>query len=85
MTGIGWGISDVGGATGVIGRRVVPLLLLHGHAVSALIRSPRARDAPQLAGAQCLVADLFDRHALAQAVSGHDVLINLATHMPSAA
>lgn len=75
----------VSGATGVIGRRVVPLLLAHGHTVTALVHRPRGQGLPQFAGATCVVADLFDRTSLASAAAGHDALINLATHMPSAA
>jgi nucleoside-diphosphate-sugar epimerase len=52
------------GATGVIGRRLVPLLLAQGHEVVALVRDP-AKKAP---GAQVVVADVFDRAALAHAV-----------------
>src|SRR5215813_8430960 len=43
-----------------------------------------ARDLPQLAGADFVMGDLFNRDALARACSGHDTAINLATHMPSA-
>ncbi|MDF2117714.1 NAD(P)-dependent oxidoreductase [Roseiarcaceae bacterium H3SJ34-1] len=71
----------VSGATGVIGRRVIPLLLAQGHTVTALTRHSLTHQLP--AGAQLAVADLFDPDALNRAVAGHDVLINLATHMPS--
>lgn len=57
----------VSGATGVIGRRVVPRLRSEDHAVTALR------------------ANLFDADALKRAVAGHEVVINLATHMPSSA
>jgi uncharacterized protein YbjT (DUF2867 family) len=70
------------GATGVIGRRAIPLLLAKGHAVTVLTRNaavgPSGRD-----GARVVVADLFDVEALKRAAADHDVLINLATHMPS--
>jgi nucleoside-diphosphate-sugar epimerase len=75
----------VTGATGVIGRRVVPLLLTQGHAVTALARSPEARARLDQAGAACATADLFDATALTRAVAGHDAIVNLATHMPNAA
>ena len=70
----------VTGATGVIGRRAVPLLLKAGHEVSVGVRSVD-RVAPL--GARALVVDLFDGRALERALSGHDAVINLATHMPS--
>jgi nucleoside-diphosphate-sugar epimerase len=52
------------GATGVVGRRVVPLLLAEGHQVVAVVRDPQAR----LEGAELAVADVFDRDGLARAV-----------------
>ena len=74
----------VSGATGVIGRRVVPLLLAQGHSVTAAVRpAGGARGTP--AGASSVEADLFDVESLKRAVAGHDCIINLATHMPSAA
>jgi len=71
----------VSGATGVIGRRAIPLLLAQGHAVTALTRRAPVRQRP--AGVEIAMADLFDPDALKHAFAGHDVLINLATHMPS--
>jgi nucleoside-diphosphate-sugar epimerase len=70
------------GATGVIGRRAVPLLVAAGHAVTAVARSP-AKAQRLSAGARTVDVSLFDRAALARAVAGHDAVINLATHMPS--
>jgi nucleoside-diphosphate-sugar epimerase len=72
----------VAGATGVIGRRAVPLLVASGHAVTAVARS-RAKAQRLSAGARTVAVSLFDPPALARAVGGHDVVINLATHMPS--
>jgi nucleoside-diphosphate-sugar epimerase len=71
------------GATGVIGRRVLPLLVRH-HQVTAGVRDERARERLTATNAQCAVVDLFDRASLERAIAGHDVVINLATHMPSA-
>jgi nucleoside-diphosphate-sugar epimerase len=72
----------VTGATGVIGRRVVPQLLNQGHEVLALARSEAARMELARQGVVALEASLFDTDALAVAVAGHDVVINLATHVP---
>ena len=70
------------GATGVIGRRAVPLLLKAGHEVSAAVRSAD-REAPLARlGARPIVVDLFDRPGLERALAGHDAVVNLATHMP---
>jgi nucleoside-diphosphate-sugar epimerase len=73
----------VTGATGVIGRRAVPLLIQGGHAVTAVGRSAAKRTALERLGASAIDIDLFDRAALERAVAGHDVIVNLATHMPS--
>jgi len=72
------------GATGVIGGRVIPLLLLAGHSVTALTRNPASREELERAGVSPATADLFDLASLKRAASGHDAVINLATHMPSA-
>src|SRR5207249_896251 len=73
------------GSTGVIGRRVVPLLLKAGHQLTAVARSPEKRLALERAGAAAVTVDLFDPLAVRQAVRGHDAVVNLATHIPSAA
>jgi nucleoside-diphosphate-sugar epimerase len=75
----------VSGATGVVGRRVVPLLIAQGHAVTAVVRGNAAREYLEHAGAACAMVDLFDVDGLERAVDGHDTVINLATHMPSSA
>src|SRR4051794_27137938 len=69
------------GATGVIGRRVVPLLLGAGHEVIAFVR--RKRDVP-FAGAAIVEGDLFDPSDTLSAMAGQNAVINLATAMPSA-
>ena len=71
------------GATGVIGRRVVPLALACGHEVTAIVRSPPKAAALGLGTAQIVQVDLFDPGAVMNAVAGHDIIVNLATHMPS--
>jgi 2-alkyl-3-oxoalkanoate reductase len=70
------------GATGVIGRRVLPALIERGHAVTAIGRSPEKRQRLERAGARTVDADLFDLGTLRAAVAGHDAIINLATHIP---
>ena len=73
------------GATGVIGRRAVPLLVAGGHRVTAVGRSPSGRDALRRAGAEAVEIDLFDADRVRHALAGHDVAINLATHIPPTA
>jgi nucleoside-diphosphate-sugar epimerase len=71
------------GATGVIGRRLVPILVAAGHRVTAVARSSTARTQLQRDGVTPIAVDLFDSAAVRQAIAGHDVVINLATHIPS--
>ena len=73
------------GATGVIGSRVVPLLLKDGHRVTALARSAASRSALEQLKATPAGADIFDVGSLRRAMAGHDVVINLATSIPSSA
>jgi nucleoside-diphosphate-sugar epimerase len=72
----------VTGATGVIGRRVVPLLLARGDAVTAVARTAEKRAALEPLGAAVVGLDLFDLAAARRALDGHDAIVNLATHMP---
>jgi nucleoside-diphosphate-sugar epimerase len=74
----------VTGATGVVGRRAVPALVAAGHDVTALGRTPEKRAALERAGATAIDVDLFDQHALRQAVAGTEGVINLATAIPPA-
>jgi len=69
------------GATGVVGRRAIPLLLAEGHAVTAGVRRP-VHD-PERPGVKSAAVDLFDRDGLKRVLEGHDAVVNLATHMPS--
>ena len=73
----------VTGATGVVGRRLVPLLRAAGHDVTAVCRrSSRGRLELERQGVTTREVDLFDRAAVQRAVAGHDTVINLATHIP---
>ena len=70
------------GATGVIGRRLLPLLRRSGHAITAVARSPAGRAQLECQGATPGNVDLFDADAVRRAVGGHDAVVNLATHIP---
>jgi nucleoside-diphosphate-sugar epimerase len=70
------------GPSGVIGRRVVPLLLKAGHDVTAAARTPGRREALVRAGVRPASVDLFSPNQLRVVVRGHDAVINLATHVP---
>ncbi|MCI0615806.1 NAD(P)H-binding protein [bacterium] len=72
----------VSGATGVIGKRAIPLLLNAGHQITAIARSQQKAEVLQTLGAKVAQVSLFDVEAIKQAVKGHDAIINVATHIP---
>src|SRR3954451_5404593 len=71
----------VAGATGVIGRQLVPLLQSAGHEVSALVRDPSR--AP--AGVEAMVGDALDRDSTVAAVekARPDAIVNQLTALPA--
>jgi nucleoside-diphosphate-sugar epimerase len=58
----------VAGATGALGRRLVPLLIAAGHKVAGMTRSPAKMSLLQSMGAEPIVADALDRFAVMNAV-----------------
>jgi nucleoside-diphosphate-sugar epimerase len=54
----------IAGATGVLGRRLVPLLKARGHEVAGLTRSPAKADLLRSLGARPAVADALDATAV---------------------
>jgi nucleoside-diphosphate-sugar epimerase len=54
----------VAGATGALGRRLVPLLIAAGHSVAGLTRSPAKLSLLQRMGAEAIVADALDPSAI---------------------
>lgn len=74
----------VAGASGVIGVRLVPLLVAAGHEVAGLTRSPEKVEALRRLGALPVVCDVFDRKALRAAVGdfGPDVIVSELTDLP---
>ena len=73
----------VTGATGVVGRLAIPQLLARGHRVTALGRTAGKRAELTALGADAVALDIFDAEGARRAMAGHDVVINLATHIPS--
>jgi nucleoside-diphosphate-sugar epimerase len=59
----------VAGATGAIGRQLVPMLVEQGHEVTGMTRSPSKEEMIRSMGAKPAVADAFDPEAVAQAVA----------------
>jgi nucleoside-diphosphate-sugar epimerase len=58
----------VAGATGAIGKRLVPMLVASGHEVVGMTRSPGKTDQLRAIGAVPVVADGLDRRAVVDAV-----------------
>jgi nucleoside-diphosphate-sugar epimerase len=73
----------VAGGTGVLGRRAVRELVRAGHDVTAVARSDEKAALLRDLGAAPIVFDPFDATRLNDAVRGHDVVMNLATHIPA--
>jgi len=72
----------IAGATGVLGRRVVPALVQAGFTVTAVGRSPKARQFLAEAGATPIEVDLFNAEAIQQSLVDQEVVINLTTSIP---
>lgn len=72
------------GATGVIGRRLIPLLLAAGHEVSGTTRSPAKSAGLRRAGADPVVVDALDGKAMHAAVlaAEPDAVIHQLTSLP---
>jgi 2-alkyl-3-oxoalkanoate reductase len=58
----------VAGATGAIGKQLIPQLVAAGHEVTGMTRSPAKADALRALGAKAAVADGLDRTAVREAV-----------------
>ena len=75
----------VTGATGAIGRYAVPALVAAGHEVTGVARSDTKAAWLRQQGAAAVNVSIFDRAPLADAMAGHDAVVNLATHIPAPA
>jgi len=71
----------VAGATGVLGRALVPQLVARGHEVVGMTRSGSKQDLVRSLGARPVVADALDPDAVAQAVASAepDVIVHELT------
>ena len=59
----------VAGATGALGKQLVPMLVEQGHEVTGMTRTPSKQDLVRELGAHPAVADALDPEAVAQAVA----------------
>ncbi|HEY3759726.1 MAG TPA: NAD(P)-dependent oxidoreductase [Solirubrobacteraceae bacterium] len=73
------------GATGAIGRQLVPLLLADGHQVTGMTRSPQRARELQTAGAEAVIADALEREAVHAAVvqARPEAVIHQLTAIPA--
>jgi nucleoside-diphosphate-sugar epimerase len=75
----------VTGASGTIGRRLVPALVAAGHQVRALIRSDAAAAEAGATGAEPVHGDVTDPASVRAAVRGCEVVIHAAGRMGASA
>lgn len=74
----------VAGASGVIGRLLLPRLVANGHVVAGMTRSSAKAPALRKSGAEPIVCDVFNRAALVNAVRGFrpDLILDELTDLP---
>ncbi len=74
------------GATGVIGRQLLPMLLAAGHEVTGMTRSPSRAEGLRSAGADAVVCDAMDPDGVRAAVlaAAPDAVIHQLTALPPA-
>ncbi len=74
----------VAGASGVIGRALVPLLVADGHEVAGMTRTPEKVDRLRSLGAHPVLCDVYDRDALRDAVVDFrpDAVVHQLTDLP---
>jgi nucleoside-diphosphate-sugar epimerase len=70
------------GATGVLGRHVIPRLLERGHIVRATARTPAQVAQLQRTGVEATGGDILDATSLNLATVGCEVALHLATAIP---
>jgi nucleoside-diphosphate-sugar epimerase len=59
----------VAGASGAIGKQLVPMLVARGHEVTGMTRSPAKQDLVRQMGARAVLADALDPEVVAQALA----------------
>jgi len=74
----------IAGATGVIGIRLLPLLVADGHEATGMTRSEQKADALRALGAEPAICDVYDAEALREAVvrADADAVVHLLTDLP---
>jgi 2-alkyl-3-oxoalkanoate reductase len=72
------------GATGVLGRQVIPRLVERGHHVRAIVRQPVQAERLQRLGVEAVLGDILHRDTLVPATVECDTALHLATAIPKA-
>jgi 2-alkyl-3-oxoalkanoate reductase len=72
------------GATGVLGRPLIPRLVERGLQVRAIVRNPGQLEWFQRLGIEAVLGDILDANSLAPATAGCDVAVHIATAVPKA-
>lgn len=74
----------IAGATGALGRRLLPMLVQDGHDVTGLTRTPEGRAALERMGARGVVADALDAAQVDRAVreARPEAIVNELTDLP---
>jgi uncharacterized protein YbjT (DUF2867 family) len=74
----------VAGATGVIGIRLLPLLVAAGHHVAGMTRSPEKAERLRALGTEPIVCDVYDADELSAAVVSFapDAVVDQLTDLP---
>jgi nucleoside-diphosphate-sugar epimerase len=74
----------VAGASGVIGRRLVPMLVERGHEVTAMTRSAEKADEIRAMGAAPAIRDVFDAEGLRAEIgaAAPDAIVHELTDLP---
>lgn len=72
------------GATGVIGRSLLSLLLEEGHRVTGMTRSPHGADQIRRAGGEPVICNVFDTARLQEVVreAGPEVVVHQLSNIP---
>src|SRR5262245_44516078 len=72
------------GATGVIGIRLLRLMLAEGHVVAGMTRTPGKVDGLRAAGATPVLCDVFDQRSLTAAIKDFrpDLVVHQMTDLP---
>lgn len=70
------------GATGALGRQVVPRLIERGHVVRAIVRREPEVARLRRLGIDAVLGDILDRGSLSTGLDGCDAALHLATAIP---